>query len=198
AHPQIRTAVVTAFGDTEDRKLVAHLVPEDTAQGIPAVSDLRDHVQRSLPAFMVPAAFVELATLPLTPNGKLDRSAVPEPEGLRPQLDGFEAPSGDAEEVLAGLWAQLLGVDRVGATDNFFELGGHSLLATQVVSRIRELFELDIPLAALFDQPTVRGLAAVVEERIWYEIEHMSEAEVLQSLNVREQDTESDENGVSS
>ncbi|MGN9822100.1 phosphopantetheine-binding protein, partial [Streptomyces sp. SD11] len=168
------------------------------AQGIPAVSDLRDHVQRSLPAFMVPAAFVELATLPLTPNGKLDRSAVPEPEGLRPQLDGFEAPSGDAEEVLAGLWAQLLGVDRVGATDNFFELGGHSLLATQVVSRIRELFELDIPLAALFDQPTVRGLAAVVEERIWYEIEHMSEAEVLQSLNVREQDTESDENGVSS
>ncbi len=198
AHPQVRTAVVTAFGDTEDRKLVAYLVPEDTAQGIPAVSDLRDHVQRSLPAFMVPAAFIELATLPLTPNGKLDRSALPEPEGARPQLDGFEAPSGDAEEVLAGLWAQLLGVDRVGATDNFFELGGHSLLATQVVSRIRELFELDIPLAALFDQPTVRGLAAVVEERIWYEIEHMSEAEVLQSLDVREQDTESDENGVSS
>ncbi|MFJ2264726.1 amino acid adenylation domain-containing protein [Streptomyces sp. NPDC087844] len=198
AHPQIRTAVVTAFGEAEDRKLAAYLVPEDAAEGMPAVTDLRDHVQWSLPAFMVPAVFVELAALPLTPNGKLDRSALPEPDGVRPQLDEFEAPSGDAEEVLARLWVQLLGVDRVGATDNFFELGGHSLLATQVVSRIRELFELDIPLAALFDQPTVRGLAAVVEERIWYEIEHMSEAEVLQSLDVHDRDAESDENGVSS
>nr|WSY58146.1 amino acid adenylation domain-containing protein [Streptomyces sp. NBC_00886] len=205
-HPQIRTAVVAAFGDTEDRKLVAYLVPDDATQGIPAVNDLREHVQSSLPAFMVPAVFTELAALPLTPNGKLDRSALPEPDGARPELDEFEELSGDAEEVLARLWVQLLGVDRVGATDNFFELGGHSLLATQVVSRIRELFELDIPLAALFDQPTVRGLAAAVEERIWYEIEHMSEAEVLQSLDVhedvqedaREQGAASDENGVSS
>ncbi|MFJ9381840.1 AMP-binding protein, partial [Streptomyces sp. NPDC101455] len=197
-HPRIRTAVVTAFGDTEDRRLVAYLVPEDASEGIPAVNDLRDHVQRSLPAFMIPAAFVELAALPLTPNGKLDRSALPEPDGARPELNEFEVLSGDVEEVLARLWVQLLGVDRVGATDNFFELGGHSLLATQVVSRIRELFELDIPLAALFDQPTVRGLAAVVEERILYEIEHMSEAEVLRSLDVHEQGAESDENGVSS
>ncbi|MFI2352997.1 amino acid adenylation domain-containing protein [Streptomyces sp. NPDC019443] len=197
-HLQIRNAVVTAFGDTEDRRLVAYLVPADAAEGIPTVPDLRDHVQRSLPAFMVPAVFMELAALPLTPNGKLDRAALPEPDGARPELDEFEAVSGDVEEVLARLWVQLLGVERVGATDNFFELGGHSLLATQVISRIRELFELDIPLAVLFDQPTVRGLAAVVEERIWYEVEHMSEAEVLQSLDVHEQGAESDENGVSS
>ncbi|MFD4562479.1 amino acid adenylation domain-containing protein, partial [Streptomyces sp. NPDC058469] len=136
-HPQIRTAVVTAFGDTEDRKLVAYLVPEDASEGIPAVNDLRDHVQLSLPAFMVPAAFVELAALPLSPNGKLDRSALPEPDGVRPELEGFVVPATASEELLAGIWQHLLGVDRVGSTDNFFELGGHSLLATQVVSRVR-------------------------------------------------------------
>ncbi|MGN9822085.1 amino acid adenylation domain-containing protein, partial [Streptomyces sp. SD11] len=163
AHPQIRTAVVTAFGDTEDRKLVAHLVPEDTAQGIPAVSDLRDHVQRSLPAFMVPAAFVELATLPLSPNGKLDRSALPEPGGVRPELDGFVAPATATEELLAGIWQYLLGVDRVGSTDNFFELGGHSLLATQVISRVREVFGVELALATLFDRPTIAGLGAALD-----------------------------------
>jgi acyl carrier protein len=90
----------------------------------------------------------------------------------------------------------VLGVDRVGATDNFFELGGHSLLATQVTSRIREAFELEIPLSALFDHPTVRGLAAVVEELIWYEIDHMPEDEAVQSLDSYAQGAESDENGV--
>ncbi|MFJ2264641.1 non-ribosomal peptide synthase/polyketide synthase [Streptomyces sp. NPDC087844] len=163
AHPQVRTAVVTAFGAAEDRKLAAYLVPEDAAEGIPAVTDLRDHVQRSLPAFMVPAAFVELATLPLSPNGKLDRSALPEPDGVRPELAGFVAPSTASEELLAGIWQYLLGVDRVGTTDNFFELGGHSLLATQVVSRIREVFGVELALATLFDRPTIAGLGAALD-----------------------------------
>ncbi|MFJ1552007.1 phosphopantetheine-binding protein, partial [Streptomyces sp. NPDC088246] len=147
-------------------------------------------------AFMIPSAFVEIATLPLTPNGKLDRTALPEPDGERPQLQEFVAPSGDAQEALARLWAEVLGVDQVGATDNFFELGGHSLLATQMASRIRDAFELEIPLSALFDHPTVRGLAAVIEERIWYEIEHMPEDDVIQSLDSYAQGAESDENGV--
>ncbi|MEU8530982.1 non-ribosomal peptide synthetase, partial [Streptomyces sp. NPDC048629] len=195
-HPQIRTAVVAAFGDVEDRRLVAYLVPADQTDGIPSVGDMRAYAARWLPAFMIPPTFVELAALPLTPNGKLDRTALPEPDGERPQLEEFVPASGDAEEALARLWAEVLGVDRVGATDNFFELGGHSLLATQVASRIREAFELEIPLSALFDHPTVRGLAAVVEELIWYEIDHMPEDEVVQSLDSYAQGAESDENGV--
>ncbi|MFF7527469.1 phosphopantetheine-binding protein, partial [Streptomyces pseudovenezuelae] len=197
-HPRVRSAVVVPFGDEDDRRLAAYLVPDDPTEGIPPVSDLRAHAGAHLPAFMIPSVFTELAALPLTPNGKLDHAALPAPDGGRAGLDEFVAPSGDAEEALARLWAQLLGSERVGATDNFFELGGHSLLATQVISRIREVFELDIPLSALFDQPTVRGLAEVVEERIWYEIEHMSEAEVLQNLDPQARGAESDENGVSS
>ncbi|MFE4337464.1 phosphopantetheine-binding protein [Streptomyces sp. NPDC056831] len=195
-HPQIRTAVVAAFGDVGDRRLVAYLVPAEQTDGIPPVSELRDFASNRLPAFMIPSAFVEIATLPLTPNGKLDRTALPEPDGERPQLQEFVAPSGDAQEALARLWAEVLGVDQVGATDNFFELGGHSLLATQMASRIRDAFELEIPLSALFDHPTVRGLAAVIEERIWYEIEHMPEDDVIQSLDSYAQGAESDENGV--
>ncbi|WP_143144973.1 non-ribosomal peptide synthetase, partial [Streptomyces humi] len=198
AHSQVRSAVVLPFGAEDDRRLAAYLVPDDPTTGIPLVTDLRAHAAAHLPAFMIPSVFTELATLPLTPNGKLDRAALPAPDGGRAGLDEFVAPSGDAEEALARLWAQLLGSERVGATDNFFELGGHSLLATQVISRIREIFELDIPLSALFDQPTVRGLAEVVEERIWYEIEHMSEAEVLQNLDAYAQGAQSDENGIPS
>ncbi|MEU8530895.1 amino acid adenylation domain-containing protein, partial [Streptomyces sp. NPDC048629] len=162
AHPQIRTAVVAAFGDVEDRRLVAYLVPADQA-GIPSVADIRAFASSRLPAFMIPSAFLSLDALPLTPNGKLDRAALPEPEGERPELDRFVPPSTATEELLAGIWAQLLGLDRVGATDNFFELGGHSLLATRVRSRVRELIGAEIPLHVLFDRPTVRDLAAAVE-----------------------------------
>ncbi|MFC9249747.1 condensation domain-containing protein, partial [Streptomyces sp. NPDC057136] len=152
---------MVAFGDVEDRRLVAYLVPADQADGIPSITEIREFASSRLPGFMIPSAFVELAALPLTPNGKLDRSALPEPDGERSQ-DGLMAPGTAAEELLAGIWAQLLGVDRVGATDNFFELGGHSLLATQVISRIRDVFGADVPVAALFDHPTVAGLAAVL------------------------------------
>src|SRR6266568_4802255 len=109
---------------------------------------------------MVPAVFIELASSPLTPIGMLDRAALPAPTS---HLRDFVAPSGATEESLAGIWARVLGMDRVGAGDSFFELGGHSLLATQVISRIRAVFGAEVPLAALFDHPTVAGLAAVIE-----------------------------------
>ena len=112
---------------------------------------------------MIPAVFTELAVLPLTPNGKLDRAALPAPGTGRPETGGeYVAPRGETEELLAGIWAQVLGLDRVGAEDNFFELGGHSLLATRVISRVREVFGTEVPVAALFDHPTVAGLAAVI------------------------------------
>ncbi|MET9567525.1 condensation domain-containing protein, partial [Streptomyces tauricus] len=129
--------------------------------GIPAVSDLRDHVQRSLPAFMVPAAFVELATLPLTPNGKLDRAALPQPDGERVASAGeYVAPRTEVEQVLAEVWAQVLGVERVGVEDNFFELGGDSISSIRVVAQAREL-GIHVTVAQLFDHQTVAGLAPV-------------------------------------
>ena len=100
---------------------------------------LRAHLKQTLPDYMTPSAFVVLDALPLTPNGKLDRKALPAPE-LRPEgLEDYEAPQGELETALAGVWAEVLGLDRVGRHDDFFELGGHSLLATRVVSRARKL-----------------------------------------------------------
>ncbi|MFC9249699.1 amino acid adenylation domain-containing protein, partial [Streptomyces sp. NPDC057136] len=164
AHPGVRAAVVSAFGESTDRRLVAYLVPTDHTEGVPAVVELRAFAGERLPEFMVPSLFVELAVLPLTPNGKTDRAALPEPAGFRTGSGGrYVAPATATEELLADVWARVLGVERVGVLDGFFELGGHSLLATQVVSRVREMFSVELPLAALFDRPTVRGLASFVD-----------------------------------
>ncbi|MFD4562719.1 condensation domain-containing protein, partial [Streptomyces sp. NPDC058469] len=164
AHPGVRAAVVNVFGEVADRRLVAYLVPADLAVGVPAVGELREYLKRTLPDFMVPAVFTELAALPLTPNGKVDRAALPEPDGLRPDLEGFLAPATATEELLAGIWAQVLGVDRVGTHDNFFELGGDSIISIQVVARARE-FGIHVTVAQLFDHQTVAGLATVAASR---------------------------------
>ncbi|MFJ2264747.1 condensation domain-containing protein, partial [Streptomyces sp. NPDC087844] len=164
AHPGVRAAVVNVFGQVTDRRLAAYLVPTDLAAGVPAVGELREHLKRTLPDFMVPAVFTELAALPLTPNGKVDRAALPEPDGLRPDLDGFLPPATATEELLAGIWAQVLGVDRVGIHDNFFELGGDSIISIQVVARARES-GIHVTVAQLFDHQTVAGLATVAASR---------------------------------
>src|SRR5689334_22798818 len=116
---------------------------------------------------MIPQAFVMLEQWPLTVNGKLDRSALPEPDGSRPELGReYVAPRTAVEEVLSGIWSAVLGVEKVGVDDNFFELGGHSLLATQVVSRVREAFRVDLPLSDVFERATVRASAAMIEARM--------------------------------
>ncbi|MEU7876514.1 amino acid adenylation domain-containing protein, partial [Dactylosporangium sp. NPDC049140] len=157
AHPAVTGAVVVADG----QRLVGYLVPSDE---MPSVGSLRAFLAGRLPEHMIPAVFVELTAIPLTANGKLDRAALPAPDQSRPELaGGFVAPATPAEELLAGVWGEVLGVDRVGVHDNFFELGGHSLLATQVVSRVRAVFGVELPVAALFDEPTIAGLAVAVE-----------------------------------
>ncbi|HEX6291542.1 MAG TPA: amino acid adenylation domain-containing protein, partial [Herpetosiphonaceae bacterium] len=130
----------------------------------PVPADLRAFLAARLPEYMVPSAFVVLEALPLTPNGKVDRQALPVPDFTR--ADGQEAiiaPRTPAEELVANMWADVLDVERVGIYDNFFELGGHSLLATQIISQIREILHVDLPLRSLFEAPTVAELTARIE-----------------------------------
>ncbi|HST60355.1 MAG TPA: amino acid adenylation domain-containing protein [Longimicrobium sp.] len=154
----VADCVVVAREDVPgDRRLVAYVVG-----GVEA-GVLREHLRRELPDYMVPGAFVALDRLPLTPNGKVDRKALPAPDFATAE-ERYVAPRTPMEEVLAGIWAEVLRLERVGVEESFFELGGHSLLATRVVSRVRELFGVELPLRALFEGPTVAELAGRVGE----------------------------------
>ncbi|HST62418.1 MAG TPA: amino acid adenylation domain-containing protein, partial [Longimicrobium sp.] len=155
-HPQVREAAVAVRGEGSERRLVAYVVPVEAS----AVSgpELRAHVAANLPDYMVPALWVVLDALPLTPSGKVDRRALPEPDATASAATRVP-PRTPAEELVAAIWERVLEV-RPGVHDNFFDLGGHSLRATQVVSRIRDAFGIDLPLRALFEEPTVAGLAA--------------------------------------
>ncbi|MEX2975279.1 condensation domain-containing protein, partial [Streptomyces sp. C184] len=163
-------AVVAAHGRVERVVVVAReapgggwrLVAYVVAEGGGEVEGLRGFVAERLPGFMVPAVFVWLGVLPLTPNGKLDRGALPEPEFAGAV---YRAPGTAREELLCGLFGEVLGVDRVGVDDSFFELGGHSLLATRLVSRIRTTLGLETPIRSVFEAPTVAQLAARLTSR---------------------------------
>jgi amino acid adenylation domain-containing protein len=160
-HAAVRDAVVAARESAAgDRRLVGYVVPESGRE--PEPSELRGFLREKLPPYMVPSAFVWLETLPLTPSGKVDRAALPMPETAGVPRGAFVAPSTPVQDVLAGVWVQVLGVERVGIHDNFFDLGGHSLLATQVISRIQDLLKVQLPLRALFEAPTVAELSQVV------------------------------------
>jgi amino acid adenylation domain-containing protein len=163
-HPQVRQAVVLAQPDpTGGKRLVAYVVPA-SAEGLRA-AELRTHLARTLPEYMVPAAFVFLPQLPLTANGKLDRKALPQPQEEHSQPGSeYVAPQGEIEETLARIWAEVLRRERIGAKDHFFELGGHSLLAARVVARLRTQLGVEIPLRLLFETPTLRELAVRIEQ----------------------------------
>ncbi|HEV2736596.1 MAG TPA: amino acid adenylation domain-containing protein, partial [Longimicrobiaceae bacterium] len=161
--PGVRDAVVVLREDTPgDPRLAAYLVPR--GPGSPAVGEVREFVRGRLPEPRVPVAWVVLEARPLTPNGKTDRAALPVPESTRP-ADAPEhvAPRTPTEAALAGIWAEVLGVDRLGAEDDFLELGGHSLLAMRVAARVRESLGVELPLAAVLEARTVAALAERVE-----------------------------------
>ncbi len=161
SHPAVTEAVVTARDDGPGgRRLVGYVVTPD--EGVSS-AELRRYLADRLPAHMVPSDFVHLASLPQTPNGKVDHQALPVPLGVRPELvNPWVAPRNPVEEGLIFIWAQVLGIDDLGIDDDFFDLGGHSLLATQVVSQAREAFGRDLALQAIFETPTVRGLAVAL------------------------------------
>ncbi|HSF42279.1 MAG TPA: amino acid adenylation domain-containing protein, partial [Thermoanaerobaculia bacterium] len=154
------TAVMIREDAPGDLRLVAYLVPAGSAK--PAEGALREHLKRTLPDPMVPASFVLLDALPLTANGKVDRKALPAPERSAAAAAGAVAPRNPVEELLAGIWSEVLRVESPGIDDDFFALGGHSLLATQVASRVRRVLGMTPPLRWIFEQPTVRGLAALL------------------------------------
>ncbi|GAA2708879.1 hypothetical protein GCM10010315_06060 [Streptomyces luteosporeus] len=155
AHERVVQAAVVVREDRPgDRRLVAYVVGD--------TEDLREHAAAELPEYMVPSAFVALDVLPLTPNGKLDHRALPAPASLR--AGGGRAARTPREEILCGLFAEVLGLDGVGADDNFFELGGHSLMATRLISRIRTAFGAELPIRALFEAPTAERLAERLAE----------------------------------
>ncbi|MEU8898016.1 non-ribosomal peptide synthase/polyketide synthase, partial [Nocardia sp. NPDC048505] len=173
AQPGIAQAAVLAHSDprTGDR-LVAYVVPRHTSDLDPGegrdpgaevnVAELQSALTAALPSYMVPAAFVVLDALPLTVNGKLDRKALPEPEF---ETQTFRAPSTPIEEIVARVFAEVLGVERVGADDDFFALGGNSLLATQVVARLGAALDTRVPVRTLFEAATVSGLAVKAEQQ---------------------------------
>jgi amino acid adenylation domain-containing protein len=193
AEAGVRDAVVVVRpGTSGDPRLVAYV----TAAAGPLRPDtLRACVQEKLPDYMVPSAFVVLPSLPLTPNGKVDRAALPPPDDSRPDLErAFVAPRTPIERELSNIWASLLNVKDVGVHDNFFDLGGHSLLATRVVSQMRRVFALEIPLGSLFTSPTVAALAEEIERATGArtsdllvdvaELEQLSDEEAARLLSV--------------
>ncbi len=171
-HSGVRQAVVVAHNADLDEsaapatsgtgaRLSAYIVPAGAAA--PTVEVLMAHARDELPDYMVPAAFVLLDTLPLTANGKVDRAALPTPDQAQIHGSAYVAPTTPTEEILCGIWAQVLEQDRVGIHDNFLELGGHSLLAMTIVARIRGAFQVELPLAELFNRPTVAELAQAID-----------------------------------
>jgi amino acid adenylation domain-containing protein len=162
-HPQIRDGAVGVYEPIPgDKRLVAYLVAHGDAA--PALSELQDFLKPQLPEFMIPSAFVFLDELPLTPNGKLDRNALPMPDMNRQELDvDFIAPRSQVEKELAEIWCDVLRINRAGIHDNFFDLGGQSLLATQVITRVSGQLSVEIPLATLFEMPTIADLAKLIE-----------------------------------
>ncbi|BAY78055.1 amino acid adenylation domain-containing protein [Nostoc linckia NIES-25] len=171
-HLGVREAVVIASEDVPDDKyLVAYIVidreqiPSPNVQSFASL--LREFLKAKLPKYMIPRAYAILESLPLTPNGKIDRRALPTPETITFNYQDFVTPRSQLEELLAEIWAKVLGKEQVGVRDNFFELGGHSLLATQLTSRIRDTFQIDLPVRNLFEAPTVEQLAKYIDAKSW-------------------------------
>jgi acyl-coenzyme A synthetase/AMP-(fatty) acid ligase/acyl carrier protein len=192
-HPGVQEGVVLVREDVPGEKhLVAYVVGLQEV----TVAGLRSFLQEKLPAYMIPSQFLFLDAMPLTPNGKVDRKALPSPASVRSELEvAFISPRTPAEQVVAGIWAEILRMDHIGLNDNFFKLGGHSLRGAQVISRLRDAFQVKLPVRSLFERPTVEGLVSeiaqlrggreIIEEiaEVIQKIEHLSEEEIKDILS---------------
>ena len=160
-HPRVRdAAVIVRPGPGGDKRLVAYVVPDGTL----APRDLRELLRGKLPEYMVPSAFVLLERLPLTTNGKVDRARLPAPEESREPAEAVTLPRNDEERQLVAIWEEVLGVTGIGTRDNFFDLGGHSLLALRMFVRLEQSLRIRLPIATLFEAPTIEELAAIIRQ----------------------------------
>jgi len=196
-HPKVNEVVVMVREEVVgDRRIVAYVVSPE-AEGV-SLNDIRRFMREKLPEYMMPSSLVALRSLPLTPNGKVDREALPAPGlGRAGMEEAYVAPRTVLEEAVARIWAETIGIELLGVHDNFFELGGHSLLATQVISRIREEFEVELPVRMMFDGMTVAEMAAAIlslemhpgqSEKIaqtMKAVEEMTEGEFVQMLELK-------------
>jgi amino acid adenylation domain-containing protein len=181
-HPTVRNSVVIARdGNLGANELVAYVVPAPGAKL--NASELRDHLRKRLPDYMVPAGFISLESLPITENGKVDRAALLTSNGQRLHGEAFVGARTPVEEELVKILAPLLKLKQVGVNDNFFLLGGHSLLGTQLIARISETFGVDLTLLKLFDHPTVAGMSSEIEELILARVESMSASKLVGEHN---------------
>ena len=174
ANGQISDAVVMLREDVRgDKRLVAYVVP---AAGVSLqITDLRRHTQARLPAFMTPASFVILNSLPMSSNGKVDRRRLPCPDGERPSSEvDYAEPQTATEQAVAGIWREVLRLDRVGINDNFFELGGQSILAIQIIQRVNATFAINLPMRTIFEESSIAALALRVEETLILRMETAS------------------------
>ena len=165
-HPGISQVIVTDREVSGDRRLIGYVVPQ--REHAPSISELRGFLRKKLPHYMVPSGFVFLDNLPLTPNGKVDRRALPAPDRTRSESEsGFVAPRDAVELELAQVWGLILGTHPVGVRDNFFDLGGQSLLAARLFAEIQKMFGKSLPLATLFQAPTIEQLANILRQEEW-------------------------------
>jgi amino acid adenylation domain-containing protein len=179
-HPSVAGSIVVSLKDQQGENALAAYVVHDTSDSV-NVSELREYLTQKLPPALVPTYFVNLEQLPLTANGKVDRRALPQPDPSMINLKReFIAPRNATEELVSGAWSEVLGLRQIGIHDNFFELGGHSLRATQVLSRINEIFKIELRLSTVFEHSTVAGLAAAIEDHLVAQLESMPEDEAHQ------------------
>ncbi|MEM7583701.1 MAG: amino acid adenylation domain-containing protein [Acidobacteriota bacterium] len=182
-HPAIRACVVMLREDRQgDQRLTVYFVPQ-VATSPPTEQALRQYLEQRLPHYMVPVSWMPLDALPIAGHGKVDRRALPVPDSSGAASETFVAPRTSIERTLAGIWTEILGVERVGVHDDFFQLGGYSLLLMRVQVRLREHFDLQLPLAELFDRSTLEGLALLITEKQMDELVEDEElAQLLQEI----------------
>ncbi|MCC5622887.1 non-ribosomal peptide synthetase, partial [Nostoc sp. CHAB 5715] len=162
-HPAVQQAIAKLHLDqTDNLRLVAYILHKSASQEPTLTGELREFLAKLLPDYMLPSVFVLLEELPLLPNGKVNRQALPAPEEIR-DASQIILPRYPTEAIIANIWADVLRLEKVGVDDNFFELGGNSLSAIRVSARLREAFQLDLPLGSLFEKPTIAGLAERIE-----------------------------------
>jgi acyl carrier protein len=182
-HPAVLQTVVLIREDVPgDKRLVAYVTIKENKT--PTPNEIRRFLKQRLPDSMIPSTFVILDTLPLTPNGKVNRRALPAPDVQYIELEAQHvAPRTEVERTIANIWQDVLQIEKAGIHDNFFELGGHSLLATLLISRLREAFQVELPLRSLFEMPTVAELSVTITQRKAEQADNHTLARMLAELD---------------